>query len=78
MSSLTTIFSIGQMQMTDYQNAQTISTQIASSAQKSEMERWKILQDTQTKVFEMQQEVTVNRAKSQDKLFNKWDEYIKG
>lgn len=72
-----TAFSIGQMQMSDYQQAQTISTQIAATAQKSEMERWKILQDTQTKIFEIQQEVTVNRAKTQDKLFNKWDDYIR-
>ena len=72
-----TAFSVGQMQMSDYQQAQTISTQIAATAQKSEMERWKILQDTQTKIFEIQQEVTVNRAKTQDKLFNKWDDYIK-
>ena len=72
-----TAFSVGQMQLTDYQNAQTISTQIAANAQKSEMERWKILQDTQTKCFEIQQDVTVNQAKTQDKMFNKWDEYIR-
>ncbi|MBQ7568751.1 hypothetical protein IJT17_08105 [bacterium] len=77
MSGLTSVFSIGQMQMTDLQQAQTISTQIASTAQKQEMERWKILQDTETKCFEMQQEATINRAKTQDKLYSKWDDYIK-
>jgi hypothetical protein len=75
---MSTAFSVAQMQMTDYQNAQTIQTQIAASAQKSEMERWKILQDTQTKCFEIQQDVTVNQAKTQDKMFGKWDEYIRG
>jgi len=66
-----------QMFMSDFQQAQTIQTQIGADAQKQQMERWKILQDTQTKIFEIQQDVTVNKAKTQDKMFNKWDEYIK-
>jgi hypothetical protein len=66
-----------QMYMSDYQQAQTIQTQIGADAQKQQMERWKILQDTQTKIFEIQQDVTVNKAKTQDKMFNKWDEYIR-
>lgn len=66
-----------QMYMSDYQQAQTIQTQIGADAQKQQMERWKILQDTQTKIFEIQQDVTVNKAKTQDKMFNKWDDYIK-
>ncbi len=71
--------SVGQFQMymSDYQQAQTIQTQIGAEAQKQQMERWKILQDTQTKIFETQQEVTVNKAKTQDKMFNKWDDYIR-
>lgn len=69
---------IFQMAMTDYQQSQTIFTQISAEAQKQQMERWKIMQDTQTKIFEIQQEVTVNKAKVQDKMFNKWDDYIKG
>lgn len=66
-----------QMFMTDFQQAQTIQTQIAADAQKQQMQRWKILQDTQTKIFEIQQDVTVNKAKTQDKMFNKWDQYIR-
>lgn len=66
-----------QMVANDYQNAQTIYASIDAQAQKSEMERWKIASDTQTKIFEIQQEVTVNRAKTQDKMFNKWCDYIK-
>lgn len=66
-----------QMFMSDFQQSQTIQTQIAADAQKQQMERWKILQDTQTKIFEIQQEVTVHKAKTQDKMFNKWDDYIK-
>jgi len=72
------IFAQTQMQQTDYQNAMTIAIQMQANAQKQQMERWKILQDTQTKIFEIQQDVTVNQAKTQDKLFNKWDEYIRG
>ena len=66
-----------QMMANDYQNAQTIYASIDAQAQKSAMERWKIASDTQTKIFEIQQEVTVNRAKTQDKMFNKWCDYIK-
>jgi hypothetical protein len=72
--------SAAQMQMflSDFQQAQTIQTQIMADAQKQQMERWKILQDTQTKIFEIQQDVTVNKAKTQDKMFDKWDDYIRG
>ena len=66
-----------QMFMSDFQQAQTIQTQIGADAQKQQMERWKILQDTQTKIFEIPQDVPVNKAKPQDKMFNKWDEYIR-
>ncbi|MBM3461143.1 MAG: hypothetical protein FJX76_03480 [Armatimonadetes bacterium] len=75
---LSDLMAVQQMRQNDYQNALTIGAQMQASAQKSQMERWKIMQDVQTKVFEMQQEVTVNRAKTQDKLFNKWDDYVKG
>ena len=42
--------------------------QIKTSAEMSSM---------QPKIQEIQQDVTVNRAKSQDKMFDKWDEYIR-
>lgn len=67
----------GQMAESDAQQAQTIQTQIAADAQKQQMQRWKILQETQTKIFEIQQDVTVNKAKTQDKMSNQWDEYIR-
>jgi len=66
-----------QMMNNDFQNAQTIGVQMMSDNQKQQMRRWQIMQDTQTKIFEIQQETTVNKAKTQDKMFNKWDEYIK-
>ncbi|MHB2018588.1 MAG: hypothetical protein ACYCW6_16700 [Candidatus Xenobia bacterium] len=66
-----------QLSANDAQNAATIATQIQSDAQKQQMDRWKILEDTQTKIFEIQQDVSVNKAKTQDKMYNKWDEYIR-
>jgi hypothetical protein len=33
---------------------------------------------TEQQVFEIQQDVTVNKARTQDKMYNKWDEYIRG
>ncbi|MHB2020773.1 MAG: hypothetical protein ACYCW6_27865 [Candidatus Xenobia bacterium] len=66
-----------QLGANDAQNAATIATQIQSDAQKQQMDRWKILEDTQTKIFEIQQDVSVNKAKTQDKMYNKWDEYIR-
>ena len=70
--------SMFSMSVNDQQNAMTIYTQTMAETQKSQMRRWQILEDTQTKIFEIQQDVTVNKAKTQDKLFNKWDEYIRG
>ena len=66
-----------QMQNNQMQNNQTIQTQMAMDAQKQSAERWKIMQDTQTKIFEIQQDVTVNRAKTQDKAFQGWDQYVR-
>ena len=74
---LTQTMSAMQMQNNDYQNAMTIQAQVAADNQKQQMERWKILQDTQTKIFEIQQDVTANKAKTQDKAFQQWDQYIR-
>ncbi|CAN0460985.1 unnamed protein product [Phaeothamnion confervicola] len=67
-----------QMYMTDMQQAQTVYTQIAADAQKQQMEREKIKADLQTKVFEVTQDITVNKAKTADKAFNNMDGYIRG
>lgn len=74
---LSNVFSMMQMQNNDFQNAQTIATQMQSDNQKQQMERWKILQDTQTQIFSIQQDVTANKAQTQDKAYKKWDEYIR-
>jgi hypothetical protein len=41
------------------------------------MERWKILQETQEKIFAIQHDATANRATTQDRAYKKWDDYIK-
>jgi hypothetical protein len=32
----------------------------------------------QTEIYKIQQEVTLQRAKTQDKMMNKWDDYVRG
>lgn len=66
------------MNQLDTANAQSIMSQMQADNQKQQMERWKILQDTQTKIFEIQQDVTANKAQTQDKAYKRWDEYIRG
>ena len=50
---------------------------MAAESEKAEWNKWKIIQDTQNKIYEIQQGVAVDQAKTQDKMFQKWDEYIK-
>ena len=45
--------------------------------QKQMLERMKVLQDTQTKIFEIHQDVTMNKAKAADKAFKAMDKYIR-
>jgi hypothetical protein len=54
-------------------------TQMAMAAyrERAEWDKWKLLQDTQTKIYEIQQEVAINKAKTQEKMFQKWDEVVK-
>lgn len=77
MTGMANAASMTQMVNSDYQQAQTIGTSMMADNQKQQMRRWQIMQDTQTKIFEIQQDVTVNKAKTQDKMFNKWNDYIK-
>jgi hypothetical protein len=77
MTGMANAAAMTQLVQSDYQQAQTIGTQMMADNQKQEMRRWQILQDTQTKVFETQQDVNVNKAKAADKMFGKWDEYIR-
>jgi hypothetical protein len=65
-------------QLSDMQKARSIYESIMRDAQKNQMERWKIQQDMQTKLFSILQDVTTNRAKTADKSFNNMDAYIRG
>ena len=51
--------------------------EMSASRERAEYEKWKILQDTQQKAFEIQQDVTVNNAKEKDKMYSKWDEFVR-
>jgi len=64
--------------VSDYQQAETVRTQVAANARKNDAKRWKLLQDTMTKMFEMQQETMAFKARTRDKISGKWDEYIRG
>ncbi len=55
----------------------TVPAEMQEANQKVQLERWKILQDTQTKILESQQSVTEQKAQPQTKEFKKWDEYIR-
>ena len=76
--SSSSTMTMAQMSQTDQLQAEQTAYQMAAEREKHEWTKWKIIQDTQTKIFEIQQDVTLNRAKTQDKIFNKWDEYIRG
>ncbi len=65
-----------QMQAVDAQQAQIIAAQIAATAQQ-QTQRWQIVQSTQTAIFQIQQDVTVNKAQTQDKVIIAWDQYIR-
>jgi len=72
-----TLAQMQQMQAIDQQQAQTIMTQIQADAQKQQLERWKIMQDTQMKIFDILQDVTINKSKTTNPLYKLWDDYIR-
>lgn len=65
-----------QQQMSDFQQAQTINTQMAAEAQKNQAQRWSMMSDLQTKIHEITTDVTINKAKMADKLHGKLSQYI--
>jgi hypothetical protein len=67
-----------QVLVDSQQDALTIYQQIAADIERQAMKQWKILRDTQSKIFEIAQDVAVNKGQTQDKMFEKWDEYIRG
>lgn len=71
---------MAQMQLmnTDLQNAITIQYQMMAANNPQAMQRWKILQDAQAKTFGVNQDVTLNQARTAKKLFDKWETYVQG
>lgn len=58
------------------QQVATIGTQIQADAMKQAAQRRQIMQETATKINEMRRETTLNRAKSANKLHNKWVQQV--
>jgi len=61
----------------DREQAQKIYEEIAADHQKFAAERSQILQELQTKVFAIMQDVTVDKSKLRKADFSKWDEYLR-
>jgi hypothetical protein len=72
------VIAMMKMQDEEFRKAQAIAESMQSDNQKQQVERWKILQDTQTQIFSIQQDVTANKAQTQDPAYKKWDKYIRG
>jgi len=66
-----------QLKAADMQQAQIIQAQIVADARKQQMDRWKIMQETQRKILEITQNVATNKARTQDRVLPKWDDYIR-
>jgi len=65
-----------QQQISDQLQAQNIMTQIGAEQRKSQMQRWQINSELQTKIHEITAKVTVNKAKMADKAMNAITQYI--
>ena len=65
-----------QQQQSDMLQAQNIFTQMGAEARKSQMQRWQINSELQTKIHEITAKVTVNKAKMADKAMNAITQYI--
>jgi len=67
-----------KMQQDDLQAAQTIYMQMAADRQKWLMEMWKILQDTQTAIYNIVEAVILNREKVTMDIAEKWAAVLGG
>jgi hypothetical protein len=69
---------VNQMiQNNQQQQMDSIVNQMMQDNQQQQMERWKIQHDTQTKPFEIQQDVTQNKQKTADKASQNMDQYLR-
>lgn len=67
-----------QQYQQDQQQVQQIWMQMAADRQKWMMEMWKILQDTQTKMYEIMSSAILYRQQVSDKVQGMWDAVIRG
>ena len=63
---------------TDRRIVESIADQIREDARKAEAERWRIIKETQTDLYEIEQDVVVTKARKQDDAFRKWEEFVSG
>lgn len=61
----------------DFENAMMLSMPADTEGQKRQMDRWEILQEEQKKIFEIQQDVTANKAATQAAAYKRWEEYLR-
>jgi hypothetical protein len=66
-----------QSQLNDYNQAQTIQQTMQQNNQQTHQQLQQQQSNTQTSVFQIQQDVTSNKAKTQDKSFQNWDQTIR-
>jgi uncharacterized repeat protein (TIGR01451 family) len=66
-----------QLMMTDQQQGMVLQTQISAEAQKQQKERFNVRSDIQTKIFEIQQDITVNKAKTSVNPSLQMDQWIR-
>ncbi len=66
-----------QMQQNDQLQSGTIQTEMEAAAQRYQVQNWQIQQETQTKTYQMLQETTAQRVKTQEKVYEKWISVIR-
>ena len=70
--------SAAQMMQTTQQNTENSELAMQQSELKHENDLWKMVQDTQTAIYQQTQSTIQNRAKTNTKVFQKWGSTIAG
>jgi hypothetical protein len=73
-----TIMSLAQMQLTDALGVDKAAMQMAAQKTRSAWQGWKLFQDLPAEIYKIHQEATLHRAKIQDKMADKWDDFVRG
>ncbi len=71
------VMTIAQLEQQSSIQVEQSQMAMAAYRERAEWDKWKLMQDTQTKIYEIQQDVAINKAKTQEKMFQKWDEVVK-